>query len=606
MAEIGANTGSSYPAAIDTNSSLEINGATKARAAVPNDLAAAIVAVQTALGTNPQGSAASLKARLAVAHNDDGTHQALVITLASYTQAGLPAAGTAGRLARVTDGIRGIWKDTGTAWVSITGYADVSDFGASPSASAATNTTAIQAAIDAVGSTSTVRSGRVVGHGVYSISSTLTIDRKAITFGGLGPGRTDDGGGFALKWAGSAGLPMVKVTRSWFLLIENMRFIGNSAAKPSAAIDLNVTTGDSPYNTRLAIRNVWIGSYGSFDTDNATQLTSGIVTSGDNVQNDQSSMDQVTIQGFSAYGIRLDDTQNTLWDISNSTINGADTNSVGISSASRHVVVRNPFFQTNLTDLELTNDGMMDVYNMGSEGSDRLALAAAGGQFRFRGGYWQAGANIISTGIVVDISGGASVLRMEDFLFTRAAGYSGPTEMAKMRGTSATAIFSNVSLQVSPENFFDLTTVTSGDRRRVEFHGQPGSPVNFINEWSHGESPDFNRQRTDVQGLTRLRQSSGQTPIFEVWTSNLGANLFKIESTGITVGDVITSLYAATFSDLTASGSLKGPVVATASLPAAGASMDGKYVIEDAGAGDRNLIIYAGGQRFRIDGGAAF
>ena len=47
-------------------------------------------------------------------------------------------------------------------------------------------------------------------------------------------------------------------------------------------------------------------------------------------------------------------------------------------------------------------------------------------------------------------------------------------------------------------------------------------------------------------------------------------------------------------------------VVATANLPAAGASMDGAVLIEDAGAGDRNLIIYAGGERFRIDGGAAF
>lgn len=51
-------------------------------------------------------------------------------TLQSYTTAGLPAAGTAGRLALVTDGIRGIWKDTGTAWVSVTGYADLkADFG---------------------------------------------------------------------------------------------------------------------------------------------------------------------------------------------------------------------------------------------------------------------------------------------------------------------------------------------------------------------------------------------------------------------------------------------------------------------------------------------
>lgn len=47
-------------------------------------------------------------------------------------------------------------------------------------------------------------------------------------------------------------------------------------------------------------------------------------------------------------------------------------------------------------------------------------------------------------------------------------------------------------------------------------------------------------------------------------------------------------------------------VVATASLPAAAAAMNGTVLIEDVGAGDRNLIVYAGGERFRIDGGAAF
>jgi hypothetical protein len=47
-------------------------------------------------------------------------------------------------------------------------------------------------------------------------------------------------------------------------------------------------------------------------------------------------------------------------------------------------------------------------------------------------------------------------------------------------------------------------------------------------------------------------------------------------------------------------------VVATASLPAASSDMNGSVIIEDAGAGDRNIIIYAGSQRFRIDGGAAF
>jgi hypothetical protein len=47
-------------------------------------------------------------------------------------------------------------------------------------------------------------------------------------------------------------------------------------------------------------------------------------------------------------------------------------------------------------------------------------------------------------------------------------------------------------------------------------------------------------------------------------------------------------------------------VVLTAGLPAAGAVNEGLVLIEDAGTGTRNLIIYAGGQRFRIGGGSAF
>lgn len=47
-------------------------------------------------------------------------------------------------------------------------------------------------------------------------------------------------------------------------------------------------------------------------------------------------------------------------------------------------------------------------------------------------------------------------------------------------------------------------------------------------------------------------------------------------------------------------------VVPTANLPAAAAAMDGTVLIEDAGAGDRNFVFYAGAQRFRVDGGANF
>lgn len=69
-----------------------------------------------------------------------------------------------------------------------------------------------------------------------------------------------------------------------------------------------------------------------------------------------------------------------------------------------------------------------------------------------------------------------------------------------------------------------------------------------------------------------------------------GTNHFGVTSAGRTV----------------AATQMQIPVVATGSLPAAGAAQNGLILIEDAGSGDRNIIIYAGGQRFRIDGGAAF
>jgi hypothetical protein len=77
-AELGAGGGSGYPSAIDTDAAVEIDkpnaGYTKARADVPNDLSAAIVAIQGELGTDPAGDASTVKAFLQTEHGTDGTH----------------------------------------------------------------------------------------------------------------------------------------------------------------------------------------------------------------------------------------------------------------------------------------------------------------------------------------------------------------------------------------------------------------------------------------------------------------------------------------------------------------------------------------------------
>lgn len=78
MSEIGTGSGSSYPTALDTNDTAEVNspnsGKTKARAEVVNDLAAATVAIQTELGIDPAGTLTDVKTFLQTEHNTDGTH----------------------------------------------------------------------------------------------------------------------------------------------------------------------------------------------------------------------------------------------------------------------------------------------------------------------------------------------------------------------------------------------------------------------------------------------------------------------------------------------------------------------------------------------------
>lgn len=93
MGQLGDGTGSTYPGTLDT-AGTEVDspnvGKTKARADVPNDIYAAVVAVETELGTDPAGSLADVKTYLQTEHNTDGTHGtigSLTATVATVTGA---------------------------------------------------------------------------------------------------------------------------------------------------------------------------------------------------------------------------------------------------------------------------------------------------------------------------------------------------------------------------------------------------------------------------------------------------------------------------------------------------------------------------------------
>ncbi|KKM03136.1 hypothetical protein LCGC14_1777430 [marine sediment metagenome] len=114
MAELGSGSGSDYPTSIDTDANKE-SSSTSARANVPNDLAAAIIAIMTELGTDPAGSLATVKDFLQAEHNIDGTH---VVSSVSWVKDGLVIASASG--APTTD----VDVDFDVLTVSSTGNAD--------------------------------------------------------------------------------------------------------------------------------------------------------------------------------------------------------------------------------------------------------------------------------------------------------------------------------------------------------------------------------------------------------------------------------------------------------------------------------------------------
>lgn len=125
--------------------------------------------------------AASVGAMLATAR--EASAQAAV-TIPSYTKAGLPAAGIAGRLARVSDDTRGVWMDTGSQWFGINGeLVNVREFGAKGDGTTDDRASIMNAVIAASAKGGTV----FFPPGTYLISLGLDINYSNVTLMGASP-----------------------------------------------------------------------------------------------------------------------------------------------------------------------------------------------------------------------------------------------------------------------------------------------------------------------------------------------------------------------------------------------------------------------------------
>lgn len=142
------------------------------------------------------------------------------------------------------------------------------------------------------------------------------------------------------------------------------------------------------------------------------------------------------------------------------------------------------------------------------------------------------------------------------------------------------------------------TLVTTTNAATVYIEDAPGAGTNetITNSWALWV--DAGRCKFDdsiVLANAKLLQS----------VNNAGTTTVNIATVNGSDEVVIGQAAARVRLDSASTSRVHIPVVATASLPTGASAEDGSILIEDNGAGDRNVIIYAGGQRFRIDGGAA-
>ncbi len=74
MGSFGDGTGSAYPSSFDDNNDPEIDSTTRIEAAGANDERSAIIAIESTLGTSPQGTASDVKTFLQNEHQPSGQH----------------------------------------------------------------------------------------------------------------------------------------------------------------------------------------------------------------------------------------------------------------------------------------------------------------------------------------------------------------------------------------------------------------------------------------------------------------------------------------------------------------------------------------------------
>lgn len=324
--------------------------------------------------------------------------------------------------------------------------------------------------------------------GGYTISDTILISSLGITLKGDGWGNsTHPTSGTWIKWNGAAGKPMVKLLQTFNAGLDNIRLIGNSAAKPSCGIEFADQATDSFYANYL--NRVWIGNLYGYDSDNAVQFQNGIICSG-TINGDSNTFSHVRIFGCSNIG----------FDIQNPNFACTGCHGLFITFCAIGLKINGSIYGVNWffgnhsdTCFRLLSGSRVYVTGFESESSARLATLDdlyANGKFVLHGGAFQVEtASIAADGRYIDTGiGNGWSIHLEDFSQQMETGYSGPVPKIRACNSSGGLTFGTLRMigtrGIYPVNLETGSLIWSNDARNIFYEpvadfGQDAMPKMF-------------------------------------------------------------------------------------------------------------------------------
>lgn len=490
------------------------------------------------------------------------------LPLRSYATADLPTDGSV-NLAYVTDGIRGLWRRVGSQWMSVTGHADVRDFGAKGDGTT-DDYAAIAAAIAATPGGGRLYVPRTSAY--YRLTDTLVITTAITIYGdGWRFGQSSVNGSI-LRQEGGVTKDVIKLDGNTAeidgMYIHDIVLGGTAQSRYALNIDGDPNLGTN----RSFFSNILLAGAGT-----SCMRTSGLCVL-NNFLNIKISMAFTTPAGYAnpTYGFEL---------------NGSCGNNAWTGCAAAGVTTGVGYgWYLNGTDGNLFNFCEAEGNNYG---------------WYFNG---TAGGNIFiqpyhEASVVAEVGGSCSTAATATNLSIGST--QGASTLLTFPSTIGATIVTSASgiYQVRGNFVAGGTPLSPFNTAGTAYGGIHAVKTGVTNVWNtaatEGGIPLFVHTDTNLANVTMAELQA---------TGALADSTLKIGSSSANLGDVgLAALKRSTGSPRNIYiKRLTTDVIATASLPAAAASEDGRVIVEDAGAGDRNLIIYAGGQRFRIDGGAAF